>query len=940
MRIRGLRAIITLAAAAVCLVAATAATAQDDHTAQPAKGLLRGKVLSDEGGAPIDGVIVTVNLDGRMWFSRSDAAGNFEVELAPGSYRVTLAHPRFDEENLLNVEIRSGSVNEFTTRMSPGANARSGPLEEIVVTGRYVPGAVDESRFSDSVLDVLGAEDFAVTGDSSVVDALARVTGVTIVDDKYVYVRGLGERYSATSFNKALLPSPDPARRVVPLDLFPSGVMEQLSVQKSWGAYLPADFSGGALEMTTRAIPFDRERNMKVSVGGNTQTTFQDANWYKGDSQDWTGFGGGFRDVPSEIDENSVDGRLPPPSLLTEEQIQAVGQSLNRDFNEYDKTIGPDLGLEMSWGETTETRVGNIGFLAGLRYKNDWDVVNDEIRRSSEPGPDNQPDVRNDFVQDQTTNTIALAGLGTLEWSPSDAHRLATTLFYTRRTDKRYINSRGFLRENERTVDQTFWEWEERALWSAQLTGDHLLEDLWDLHSDWGLTYSEATRDKPDTRFYGYEVSPTGALLFSNLPADNSRQWESLEDNAWDVYWNADVPVAWTDELLTTFQTGIKYFHKDRESDLRKFRYNPRFSSRDFARIRGGSPEEVFADENIGRGKWQLEEITQFTDSYSATEEILGTYLQLDNEIGADWRLTVGGRWETSTQTTETSAVQGGDPVVNELEEDFLLPSVALTWMFWEDMQLRASFSQTINRPDLREISPAPYLDAENRFEYIGNPDLQIAEINNYDLRWEWYHGGSDNIQLALFYKEFTAPIEETLLLKGSDVVRTYANAEQAELYGVELALRQGLGLFHESLEDFYVKFNGALIDSTVDVAASAVNQTNQSRPLQGQSPWVTSAQLTWDQADWDLQTTLAFNMAGERIADVGTNGLQDSYEQGVPGLDLVLRKGFEFQDQPMRVTLKAQNLLDPTYEIIREGIVERSYKTGRGFEISVSADF
>lgn len=831
---------------------------------------------------------------------------------------------------------RAEGTEEESRAPEPGGN-----VEEIVVTGTYEEETLAQTRFSASVIDVLGAEDFSLTGDSGVVDALARISGVTVVDDKFIYVRGLGERYSTTLFNNSLLPSPDPARRVVPLDLFPSGVMKQLAIQKTYAPYLPADFSGGALQMTTREIPVHRELTLNLSTEYNSEASFRTTRWVGGDSMDWTGFEGGFRDRPAIIDELSVDGRLPPPALLTPEQIETLGRSLDRSFDlDEDMQILPNLGLTGSYGDSRETPTGYAGWLLGVRYGNEWTHIR-ENRRTSQLLPGGGTEVRDDFTQLRTENSITYATLATAELGLFDSQILKGTLFYTRETEKRYIEDDGFLRENGRTVARTTLEWEERSLWTMQLNGEHYLREVADLGMDWGVTYSTSERIKPDTRFYEYEQTILGDFVFADERAGNLRQWEDLTDEAWDVYFDTDLPVAVTDDLFTTFQTGIKWFRKDRDSELRKLRYNGAFqSNNDFNRVRRQDIEGVFADENIGRRKWELEESTQFTDSYTASEEIRAVYLQADSDIGEDWRLMFGARYEESAQETETRAVSGGNPVVANLEEGYVLPAVTLTWNVRENHQLRAAWSQTINRPDIREISPAPYLDPETRFEYIGNTGLEIAEIDNYDLRWEWYMREQDNIQLAVFYKEIAKPIEETLLLKGSSVQRTYQNAVGAELYGAEFAIRQGLGFLGNLGRDFFYKLNGTWISSEVQVDPDAINQTNASRSLQGQSDWVVNAQLTYENLLWDSQFTLAFNMFGERIFDVGVNGLDDSYEQPVPLLDFNYRQGFEFLGAPMTLQIKLRNLLDPTYEITRGEIVEREYNAGRNFSISIEREF
>jgi TonB-dependent receptor len=351
-------------------------------------------------------------------------------------------------------------------------------------------------------------------------------------------------------------------------------------------------------------------------------------------------------------------------------------------------------------------------------------------------------------------------------------------------------------------------------------------------------------------------------------------------------------------------------------------------------------PGGVFDDDNIGRDKWELTESTKLNDAYTGEEKIKAVYIQADNEIGSDWRLMLGVRWEESEQSFDGYNARN-IPTVFSLSEDYFLPAATLTWAFRPDMQIRAAYSQTINRPDLREISPVKYFDPEDRIEKLGNENLQIAELTNYDLSWEWYYGGLDNLQVAIFYKDLEQPIEETLLRVGTaDTLITYQNAEQGTLYGLEFSIRQGLEFVSDWTRDFYFKFNGALIDSEVETDTTTSPTTNAKRELQGQSPWVVNYQLTYDDQPRDLQATIVFNMFGERIDNLGISGLGDAKEQPRPILDFIYNQGFTVFGEEFKLKLKFKNLLDADYEVTRNGYTERKTNFGRTFSIGFEKDF
>jgi TonB-dependent receptor len=814
-------------------------------------------------------------------------------------------------------------------------------VEEILVSGTSITDAVDQARFSESIVDVLSAEDFAATGDSGVVDALSRVTGVTTVGDKYVYVRGLGERYSSTLFNNASLPSPDPMRRVVPLDVFPSGVMDQLSIQKTYAPYLPAEFAGGSVQLTTKGVPSERLFHFDISTKANTRTTFRRTPWFEGGGADWTGFDNGFRRLPSNVRSLDLEGAVTP------EERQAAGLALDRSFDVSNETLPPGVEISGSYANRWDTRLGNFGVVLGAEGGNDWSYIKEY--RATATGNPTAPITESSILK-KTTNSVDYAGLGSLHWSPAASQQVKATLFWSHQTDKRYLaedpieslagNNDFPYRRSIRT------EWEERSLLSTQLSGSHEIDALADLLVDWGVTWSQARRDLPDTRFYGFTYQDDDASdgLDPNAPAkfspaaNNTREWEYLTDQAWDAVLNAALPLKLSDSFLTTIRTGAKYFLKQRESEVLRFRY---LTTRPRTEWDTLPIEEIFSDDRIRPDFWNLNQFSRGSDQYDAEEEVIAGYLQSENAIGQYLRLMVGSRYESATQITETGGTV--DPVT-ELKKAAFFPAVELTVLLRDDLQLRAGWSRTLNRPDLRELSEAIFINPENRFSYIGNRTLQPAELTNYDLRLEWYHGTGDSLELAGFYKDIADPIQEIALPQGN--FRTWRNGEQATLWGVEVAAQQNLAPLGRWADDFTVRTNAAYIQSEVTEAIDAPI-TNRKHPLQGQSEWVFNLQISHDYLPWDLKNTLAFNMFGERLADVGakppntpTGGRDDAYAQPVPTLDYVLKWGFEALGQDLSLTFKAKNLLNPKTEVIRSGVAERSYREGQFFTLEIGYDF
>ena len=830
-----------------------------------------------------------------------------------------------------------------TEDLSPQAEYAQPAMEEVVVLGTYQRTALDRSRDSETVVDILSSEDFAITGDSSAVDALARVPGLTVVDSKYVYIRGLGERYSNTVFNGSPLPSPDPTRRVIPMDMFPTGALENVNIQKTYSPRLPGDFTGGMVAMETREAPAEPVLELSVGVGANSRTTGDSGLQFGGGSRDWLGMDDGTRDLPAPLNLITGNGAK-SLTLASDEERAMAGRSLNREYDTALKELRPNASISGRWGGGTRLNGGDLGFLLSARYSNDWTYRDEERRTFGLSGAGGDLSVLDEGTQTRTRNVIDLSVLGNVEWDVNANNFLRSSTFLTRRTDSTSLREFDFLSENDIHVADTTLEFVERQLLTQQFSGEHFVEAFNSLAIDWSLTWSVATREEPDTRFYRYERFNEAENLyaFSDTGQSNERSWEDLEDEALNYALNLSLPVEFGSDSDGELALGLSYLDKERGSHFRRFRFLTDFSRNNLRTQLGQTPDLIFADELIAEDLWELQETTQPTDNYTAGHTLAAAYLMADLNLGMNWRWMAGARYEDSTQDVTTFELI--DPTrrnVRELAEAALLPAMTIIWQpgRGETQQLRLGYSRTLNRPDLKELSEAPYIDPEERYTVVGNPDLQVASIDNLDLRWEYYFDNVNNIQVALFHKKFEDPIERVVRL-GAGGIRTFANAESAEMQGVEVQLRAELGLISDALRDFEFKFNASLVDSTVDIGQAGAQQTSTERQLEGQSPWVANVQFIYDNPGLDLQAALLFNMAGERIVYVGTQGLPDSYEQPVARLDFNYRQAVDLFGLPMRLQLKIRNLLDDDFEVLRGDRVERLYTRGRSVSVSVGIQF
>ncbi len=903
---------------------------------------LTGRVSTFQEGTPIPGARIFIS--GTSEKIRSDTEGRFNIRIPAGIYAISVIHPDFTAQAVEDIVLTKGETIHQNFALTPNALA----LEEFVVTAPYLEGSfsalADEQRNSSAVAEVMSADQMSNSGDSDAAGALKRVTGLTVVDGKFVYVRGLGDRYSSTTLNNASLPSPDPIRRVIPLDIFPTGVLGSIVIQKTYSPDMPGEFGGGSVQLRTRGLPEERIRKLSVSLGGNTRTTFQDGLSYEGGNTDFLGIDDGTREFPELLDQMTNGGRELLTGL-TPEQVESAGESLSPIYATEPVTMPPNVGFKLNLGDRYEDYNGKWGwgYLFGLNYKNDWILRNEERTTYGLNGLGGLNPLDESTMQ-ITTNEIDLGGILHLSLELGNNHTMESTTLLTRQTNDRVLFEEGFLSENSLTVRDTTLEWVENQLFMEQLRGNHSLPRLNDLMIDWQATYATASRDEPDTRFYRYEQREDGLFAFSDKGQSNETSFEELDDKSTQLGIDFTFPVYDLFGAQTDFKFGFNYLRKKRASAFSRFRFLTDFSRNNIRRddLVTRSPEEILNAAFIGPDGYQLRNTTLPTDNYTAEQTVNAQYLMADTQLKR-FKVMGGVRLERSRQEVTTFQLTNPDQATKaDLDDTDILPALTLTWLLGGEQQLRMGVSRTVNRPDFKELSEAPYIDPDSRWTVIGNPRLERAIINHFDLRWEWYLTKFEGLSAALFYKDFDQPIEQVIRL-GAGGIRSFANAESAVNYGLELQGRAWLSrFFGRKLSRYYVESNVSLIESKVKLGDAGAQQTNPNRALQGQAPWVVNFTLGYENLITTTKAALLFNMAGEFISSVGTKGLPDAYAQPAPLLDFVYSRNLYegTRGNKLKLKFKAQNILDPTIEILRGDEVERSTRKGITLKTSLEYKF
>ncbi len=871
-------------------------------------------------------------------------------------------------------------------------------MEELLVTGgRLQSGAESlaaEREDAPVATDLLGSDQISRIGDSTVAMALTRVPGVTLVEDKFVFVRGLGERYSSTTLNGAMVPSPDLSRNVLPMDIIPTSIVESLAVQKVPSADKPAAFGGGSVDIRTTGIPDGPLFSFELGTGINTAN--EELLTYNGGSDDRFGTDDGTRALPNRLDRalDQYRGDFDPSNIRDIGALDSIAEAeavnrelataLNRDITVYETDEDPDLKAEVNLGNTFYLPNDmEFGFLAGAAYDKEWRNRNVTQRRLADP--ENQV-----LFEDETVQSVDITGNLGFGLRLNSENRIDTTSLWLRNTDdevsvKDYFNANKLLREGQ-GFRNTELRFEQRELKVNQIRGEHelgwdtletlgldqSLEFLRGLSVEWYVSESEASTDLPNevNALSNTQANPeTGDVLSSSLSATGSAvsyRFSELRDYVDSNGVKVSMPFQWNDWEVT-LSGGTDYWQKSRSYEQLEF-YLGSTSISATAPLLAGPLASVLREQNIlnAENGFEVNTSTDNVNSYIAANKVNAAFGQVDVTWDYTWRLVIGSRWEDYQQVnlpwnpidyegSQFEGMESDDPMEvadyfrnATYAEDDVYNSVALTWMvqdFWaEDFQLRASFGETTVRPDLREISESSYFDPITDISVNGNPDVVPSQIDNVDLRAEWFFSGGDNFTLSLFYKDIVDPIEQFEGAAADDNIRAEIhNAESAELYGLEVEFLKSLGDVASVLDPFFVQGNFTFMDQELVAGNNADAPTNPVRPLQGASDVVSNLILGYDSPNGMHSATIAYNSFSERLFFAGRNGASDSYEQPFHSLNLTYSF---YPTDNFTVKFKVNNLLDENLEIERERTTASGtedvvvYSQERGQDISLSVQY
>lgn len=832
--------------------------------------------------------------------------------------------------------------------------------EEIVVRGRFVPDVV---RVTPEVVSLLSTADIARTGEGDIAGALGRVTGLSIVGNGFVYVRGLGDRYSSSLLNGSPLPSPEPLRRVVPLDIFPTSIVGSALVQKSYSVNYPGEFGGGVINLTTQAVPNETFLELGAGIGIDTVTTGKLGYTYYGSDLDVFGYDDGERSVPGFIKAAGRQNRdvTNPLDLIQLSNARTTLLQRNRD-------IPPAFNGSINFGTSADVGATRIGAIASFGYDNNW-RTRDAIQQATN---DREGTPQRDFRTVLTDNRVLVNGLIGIGAEFGD-HKTRFSTLYIHDTLKQGRLGSGevanldiFQPGTPSFIEQNT-NFFERELFDSQFVGEFKFGDL---SADVRGSFAQTQRNSPYERFFRYEFDPRAGDYVNRLNAQTSEAsvaFNELEERLWSGGIDLTYKLAW--DRPTKVSAGYAYSDADRTSSRFTFTYQrPGGVALDplAAQLR---PDFLLSDSVIQNFGIVLRNTStaQGSAEYDASLRIHGAYVQAETEVIDGLRTVVGVRYEDAVQRVTPT----GGFASTRLANNYWLPAATITYNFAEDMQFRLHASKTIARPQFRELAPQLYLDFESDRQFFGNPGLRDSKLYNVEGRFEWFLGREQRLSAAGFYKRIEDPVEAVAFFTGSSTTLQtgFTNAPEATLYGAEIEFQKyfpldGLG------GDFFATRRAVLV-ANYTYTKSEISAGNQLVPdpvptlgppqlvpanlilrdgakLTGQSDHLVNLQLGFEDTERLSQYTILFSYASNRVTNRGPVAegvrLPDLFERPGIRLDLVAREAVDFLGREFVIKAEARNLTGTDYREFQRfengPLFINRWNLGRLYSLSITTRF
>ena len=920
-------------------------------------GIISGTILDKATGETLVGA--TVLIVGTSQGTATDLDGKYQLKVAPGVYTMVISYIGYNEKRITDITVTSKEVTYLDVTLSDEAVN----LEvDIVVTAKSVMRSENAllllQKKSEKIQDGISAQEMNRLNVGDAAAAMKKVNGASVKDGKYIYIRGLGDRYSLSQLNDLIIPSTDPYRNGAQLDLIPSNLLDNIIATKTFTPDQPGTFTGGSVNIKTKSFPEQFSLSVSLSSSFNGQNNFID-NFltHAGGDHDYLGYDDGTRARPAFLDDELVkpwlnkNGALIPrlgraDSEEVANYVDRAAHALNSDFLPVEKNTMLNHGIAISLGNQYNVFGNALGLIFSASYKHDYRHL-DRFQKANWKLEDLSTGVlknQGDYEDTQSTENPVVNGLFGIAYRLGQNHSVSFNALYNHNTDKttRYL----YGEQPDNIVYPDFLQGRglmflEREMINYQLGGEHAFPKWNEVKIDWKISRTESSMGEPDSRFFTNQLNLETQRY--SLPQSNIDRpfhfFRSLTDEQQDAKLDVTIPVS--ENKVNKIKIGGLYSKKDR--NFEEFKYQ-------IDQDRGvgftGNVTTYLADENMGivdqddRGRFYIGNYvsnrTSPDNSYSGYDEVKALYGMITLEFFKRLKFVGGARYEKSNLFVESAAEsRPAEERIGKIDDADWLPSLNFIYPLKEDMNLRASYSQTIAKPNLREMAPFIAFDPLTTEFFLGNTQLRKTDINNYDLRWEWFINTGEIIAVSGYYKEFTNPIS-LLYRKSSNPEIQYTNVKGGNLIGVEFEVRKSLTPLGNLFDNFHFGTNVSIIRSSLDVV-DLTGLEPKDRPFEGQPPLILNTILNYSHPEKNVDATLSLNFLGDRLHIIGRAGTPDIYERGRADMDFTFIKRFG----DLQLKLNVDNILNSPYTISSDykgtEYVYSLFRTGLTYGMSVT---
>ena len=869
-------------------------------------GNIKGTVLDKQTKEPLTGA--TIQITGTAQGVVADIDGNYTLNVNDGTYTITVRYIGYKDILLNSIKVKAETLLNF--EMESDAQALG---EVSVVAKKNLEGerALQMERQKATLaIENLGAKEMSIKGISNVEEGVKKITGISIASAGQLIVRGLGDRYSTTTLNGLPIASPNPDNKLIPLDIFPASTVQNITVSKVYDASAFADYSGAHIDISTKENVGSDFLSISFNAGGKFNTLGKD--FYRMDRD------GSLFKTPS------LDQKLIDMSLTDFEEYARHNRLFNTSFQVSKKTALPEFGGNIGFGKRFTLGGNEVSVLGSIGVSNDLQTMdNASIRTLEATG-----NTLNEFNYDSYSNELKIAALGNLGYSFRTSDHIGYTFFYARNAIDTYMRREGVDYEDHHLIGSNNVT-HIYSLQNHQVNGKHHFGKQWDLN--WSGSYSKTSSDEPDRRQVMFIREDDQIKLFKLNRQETMRYFGSLNEDEW----VGDLTASYRFGDNNKLQAGFTYKDKNRDYMGTRFYYNLNKLNPTITDIY--DTDSFLNMENVENGSITIDRKKQPKDSYTAGNSIYAGYIATEYYPIAPLLVNLGVRYEISKQWVDYYT-DGGKAERSELNKNDLFPSLNIKYQMNEKNSLRFAFSRTVTRPSFIEMAPFLYQESYGSAQIRGNADLQNGYNYNIDLRYELFEKNGDMLSITAYYKHLKAPIERVQTLSGGSAVHSFRNADNGMATGVEIEFRK------EIVKDLRFGVNGSYMYTNVKLPEGGA-YTNSQRALQGASPYLANADLTYSPAfsnDRQLSVALLYNLQGPRIHSVGISGLGDIKQQPVHTLNFTGSYRF---NRRFAVKLQVNDLLNQDIlfkqEVPTTGDkveVER-FRKGTGFEVGFSYD-